>query len=348
MFTRDKKTEYSADNITAARSLQFLAYLCTSMAAFWTYDYACLLHEEWTFLLRSRWTKIKGLYIITRHAPFVFIVTELYRAFGSSTYLADGEFTYCAPEYFTPNENTNTCRMSLNVHSCFGIISIGCSECISPSPPISRAPDLINLVFFVLRTYALWSNNRTILAAVLSAFLVSPLTLSTPKARGECNGQGTVVASIVVGFITVAASQVTTSAIPGLPACFRTSTSFMQFLLLFAFQLGLITLTLIRAILSWRTNNGPLYANLVKHNISYYASVLSAVNVLILMLFDGSAYHSLFEDFEVLILAILATRMHLHLWHIDRDARGSDAIEMTCLSDMVPAEPVAYSALFVE
>ncbi|KAG2125779.1 hypothetical protein DEU56DRAFT_823708 [Suillus clintonianus] len=106
------------------------------MATFWTYDYVCSLHEEWTFLLRSRWTKAKGLYIITRHVPFLPLATELYKL-------------------FTPNENLDKCRMLILIESCFNIILVACSE-----------------FFFVLRTCALWSNNIIILAAMLFAFLV--------------------------------------------------------------------------------------------------------------------------------------------------------------------------------
>ncbi|KAG1739583.1 hypothetical protein EDB19DRAFT_839517 [Suillus lakei] len=286
------QTEYSSDDIAAGSSLQFLTYLCTSMVTFWTYDYGCSLHEEWTFLLQSRWTRVKGLYIITRHVPFFFLTTELY-------------------QHFTPNENSNKCWRLLDIYSCVAIISVACSEC-----------------FFMLRTYALWNNNTIVLAAMLSAFL----TLG--------------VSSVVVGLMTDETSNVTISAIPGITGCYRTSTSVrvsIQFLLLFAFQLGLISLTLIRVIQCWRTDNGHLYAILVKHNIFYYASglFLSAVNILISVLFSDSAYHSLFEDFECLILAILATRMHIHLWQTDRHQHDSDGLGMIYLSDMFPADRMA-------
>ncbi|KAG1808701.1 uncharacterized protein BJ212DRAFT_645957 [Suillus subaureus] len=69
--------EYSVDGIATARNSKLLAYIYTSTATFWTYDFVFLLHEEWTFLLRSRWTKVKGLYIIARHVPFVLIIVDL-------------------------------------------------------------------------------------------------------------------------------------------------------------------------------------------------------------------------------------------------------------------------------
>ncbi|KAG1739518.1 hypothetical protein EDB19DRAFT_2039277 [Suillus lakei] len=301
---KQMQTEYSADDIAAARSLQFLAYLCTSMTTFWIYDYACTLYEEvmhllvmhlsfdircskWTFLLRSRWTKVKGLYIVTRYVPFVLFSTNLYLN-------------------FTPNENPNKCQRLDNIFAGFRILSVFCSEC-----------------FFVLRTYTLWDNNKFVLAAIVTAFLAA------------------IVASISISFATTATAPFATSAIPGITGCYQSSSSFqlfIPFLLLLALELGLISLTLIHAIQSWRTANGPLYAVLVKHNIFYYACGLffSMVNVLASLLLHY-AYHAMFQDLQFFILAILATRMHLHLWHIDRHAHDSDALGFVYLSRQIIA-----------
>jgi len=43
-------------------------------------------------------------------------------------------------------------------------------------------------------------------------------------------------------------------------------------------------------------------------------------------------------SFEVFILAILATRMHLHLWHMDQRTEDSDIIAWLSMSDMPPAD----------
>ncbi|KAG2751464.1 hypothetical protein P692DRAFT_20830709 [Suillus brevipes Sb2] len=71
--------EYSADIVVAARSLQ--TYTVPSTATFWIYEYASSLQQELIFLLRSRWTKIKVLYIVTRYMPFLLFVGHLYCAF---------------------------------------------------------------------------------------------------------------------------------------------------------------------------------------------------------------------------------------------------------------------------
>ncbi|KAG1809176.1 uncharacterized protein BJ212DRAFT_620696 [Suillus subaureus] len=125
--------EYSVDDIATAKNLQFLAYIYISTATFWTYDFVCSLHEEWTFLLRSRWTKVKGLYTIARYVPFVLIILDLCLA-------------------LTQNENPKKCQILNNISSFFAVISLTFSEC-----------------FFILRTYALWNNNRIVLVAMLSA-----------------------------------------------------------------------------------------------------------------------------------------------------------------------------------
>ncbi|KAG1760944.1 hypothetical protein EDD22DRAFT_1051400 [Suillus occidentalis] len=145
--------EYSSDDIAAAKRLQIATYLygahClnhlffvlhspVSTATFWTYDY-------WTFLLRSHWSKVKGMYIVTRYLPFIFLIMDLYLT-------------------FTLNENPDKCRVWGNIDTGLGIASATFSEC-----------------FFVLRTYALWNNNKFVLAVILSTFFIQ-LTRSSQGA----------------------------------------------------------------------------------------------------------------------------------------------------------------------
>ncbi|OAX32042.1 hypothetical protein K503DRAFT_860508 [Rhizopogon vinicolor AM-OR11-026] len=267
-------TEYSSEAIVAAKSLQTFTYMYASMVTFWTYDYTCSLNEEWTFLLESRWTKVKGLYIVTRYVPFLFFIGHLYMNFT--------------------NETPRKCHVMNTMSEALSLISVISSEC-----------------FFILRTYALWNHNRIVLAAMLFSFFA------------------VIVASVSVLFATTIPAPFQTSAIPGITGCYQDSNIqlFIPFLLLFVLELGLMILTLIRAIQNWRTTNGPLYTVLLKHNIEYYACGLffSAANILT-SLFLHYAYSSLLHNLQLIILAILATRMHLHLWHADRFLRGSDAL----------------------
>ncbi|KAG0698827.1 hypothetical protein DFH29DRAFT_81585 [Suillus ampliporus] len=285
------QAEYLSDtDIAAATSLQTYTYICTSMATFWTYDYAWSLQEEWTFLLGSRWTKVKGLYIITRFMPFLVIATNLYLN-------------------FTPTENTNKCQTLINMDLSFGIISATCSE-----------------AFFVLRTYVLWNNNKFVLAAMLTGFL------------------GVLAGSIGTCFTAYnATAPYATSAVPGITGCSSSANLYIPFILLFALQLGLFSLTLIRAIQNWRTANGTMYTVLIKHNIFYYACGLlfSAVNVLTLLLLEYQ-YRSMLQDLQFIILAILALRMHLYLWQIEHHtAHSSDALVSTF--ECVPLSHISSS-----
>ncbi|KAG2060805.1 hypothetical protein BDR06DRAFT_1016783 [Suillus hirtellus] len=205
---------------------------------------------------------------------------------------------------FAPNENPAKCRVLQNINPGLDLVLVIFSEC-----------------FFILRTYALWNRNRFLLVAML-------LTLFAVLG-----------ASTGITFSTTISAAHATSPIPGITGCYRSSTNywlFIPFLLLSVFELGLMILTLIPAIRSWRTNSNGLYAVLVNHNISYYACGLlfSAANIFTSLLLEYS-YHSVFYDFEFMILAILATRMHLHLWKTNRHPHDStSALAHVPMSDM--------------
>lgn len=278
-------SKYSADAVAAARSLQIFTLIYTSMATFWLYDYACSIREEGIFLLCSRWNKVKFLYVVTRYVPFLLFASHLYLN-------------------FVPDETSNTCQFINNICSVFSLISIVCSEC-----------------FFILRTYALWNNNKVVFAAMLSTFAA------------------VIVGSIVALFSATATAPFETSSIPGITGCYQSSgsvTLFVPFLLLFGLELTLISLTLTCVIRNWRTTNNRLYIVILKHNVFYYACGLffSAVNVLTSLLLDY-AYSGMFQDFQIITHAILATRMHLHLWHTDRNR--DCALDSISLSQLAPA-----------
>ncbi|KAG1846342.1 hypothetical protein C8R48DRAFT_733168, partial [Suillus tomentosus] len=156
---------------------------------------------------------------------------------------------------------------------------------------------------FVLRTYALWNNNRFVLAATVCiavAFVVIAaidIVFATVATSHGCSRLPQLLFSHIHPTFTVTTSTI-------LPGCYRTSRRIqlsMPFLLLFVFELGLISLTFVRAIQSWKTVNGPLYTVLVKHDILYYACglFLAAINVIMQMLFSQYAYHSVFDEYAL-------------------------------------------------
>jgi len=121
---------------------------------------------------------------------------------------------------------------------------------------------LIHLVFFILRTYALWNKNRILLISMLSIFFVSFQSIHHAQASARCIDQTFVGASVGVSFATIAPATSTlshlplafydhwnilftfigaTSAIPGITGCYQSSTSFpllIPILLLSVFELG--------------------------------------------------------------------------------------------------------------
>ncbi|KAG2112475.1 hypothetical protein BD769DRAFT_1391911 [Suillus cothurnatus] len=167
-------------------------------------------------------------------------------------------------------ENPNKCKILINIYSCFSQMSLTCSESISSS----------------CTTYANSSSDS--LRIVLVGMLLTAFAM--------------VVTSVGIRVIIIATSYVTTSAIPGSSICSWSSNGVLYFIIyvfLFVFQLGLVSLTLIRIIQSWRSAKGNLYAALVKHNIFYYACglILSSVNVVMPLLFPNSAYYIVLEEY---------------------------------------------------
>ncbi|KAG2114312.1 uncharacterized protein F5147DRAFT_678952 [Suillus discolor] len=242
------------------------------MATFWIYDYACLLDEEWTFLLRSHWTKMKGLYIVTRFLPLILCAMGLYRN-------------------LTPL-NIDPCRVLANVESGLDLVLVSSSEW-----------------FFILRTFVLWDQNRFLLATML------------------CFSFTFIATSFGIVFATVIPAACTTGPIPGITGYNQISISFWYLipcLLLSVFKLGLLILTLIRAIQDWRTNESPLYVVLVNHNIYYYAcGLLFSFTDMFTSLLLHYSYRSVWYHLQMVIIAILATRMHLHLWQVNQHLHDS-------------------------
>lgn len=214
---------------------------------------------------------------------------------------------------FAPDDISDTCQFVNNICSCLSVILFVCSES-----------------FFVLRTYVLWDNNKVVLAAMLLAFV-------------------TLFAGAMAAVFSVTANApFETSSIPGITGCYQSSGStglFVPYLLLFVLELMLISLTLTCAIRKWRASDDRLYVVILKHNVFYYACGLgfSIVNVLTSLLLDY-AYSGMFQDFQGIIHAILATRMHLHLWHVNRTDDPGVFTSIT-LSDLTPTTYTESSGL---
>ncbi|KAG1738228.1 hypothetical protein EDB19DRAFT_2025439 [Suillus lakei] len=251
-------SKYSPDAVAAARSLQIFAYIYTLMATFWIYDYACSIREEGKFLLCSRWSKVKFLYVVTRYVPFLLLAALSY-------------------VNLVPDETLDTCQFVTNVHLALGTIALVGSEC-----------------FFILRTYVLWNSNKVVLTVMLSTSAVSCMQYRSFAMRTKY--QAMTVGSAVVGFSATATAPFETSSVTGSTGCYQSSDSgklSVPFLLLVGFEL-----------------------------MCYIMRVVCYT------------YRGMFQDFQIIIHVILATRMHLHLWHADRN-RNADAFDAFALPRVI-------------
>ncbi|KAG1895636.1 uncharacterized protein F5891DRAFT_655300 [Suillus fuscotomentosus] len=174
--------------------------------------------------------------------------------------------------------------------------------------------------FFIIRTYVFWNRNKILLAAILVTYLLC------------------LVGSVSIIVDTTVSAAYVTIPILGITGCYQSSTSdqiFIPFVLFSVFGLGLMILTLIRAIYSWRRNTSRLYIVLMNHNILYYACVFlfSVMNIFTSLLLQDS-YQTVLDGVQFLALATVATRMHIHLWQTNQHLRGSSGLVHIPLSDM--------------
>ncbi|KAH7927953.1 hypothetical protein BV22DRAFT_1126987 [Leucogyrophana mollusca] len=268
------------------------------------YDYILKFDNEILFLYRSNWGKAKFLYLLARYVPFCLLSLHLF---------CESELHYnelmTAMEHFAvnfdPNEDPEKCELLNNI--CFSMISLICTECI-----------------FVIRTYALWGCNKRVLFLMLVSFIV---VLGTDLGMVFAPQRSTTFATVPI---------------PAVTGCYEAAQSKLisvPFALLILFELGIVSayvvpivkrihpeivtellcLTLIRATKRYRDTGSPLFYILLQHNTFYFSCgiLFSVVNLLAILLLKDD-YGSMFEDFQIVMHAVLVTRMHLHLWTVDR------------------------------
>ncbi|KAJ8580927.1 hypothetical protein M405DRAFT_885930, partial [Rhizopogon salebrosus TDB-379] len=83
------EAQYSPEAITAAMSLQIYTVSLILVDPVAVDNLITIVPpvqirfvlSEWTFLLGSRWIKVKGLYIVTQYVPFLFFIGHIYMDF---------------------------------------------------------------------------------------------------------------------------------------------------------------------------------------------------------------------------------------------------------------------------
>ncbi|KAG1788746.1 uncharacterized protein HD556DRAFT_1447594 [Suillus plorans] len=210
-----------------------------------------------------------------------------------------------------PHMKDVDCQTLGDLAAAFSMMVAFCAECI-----------------FVLRTCAMWEVKRPlrwIMFMIVSGMAVAGLIIFSfvPKQY------------VVVPDISTC-QPFQTAKTPGLLAAF---------LMLLMLEFVLVVFTTIRAAKNYRSTPIPLLTRLLAHHIFYYGCGLlfSTINVLCLALFEYENAAVFFSP-QIIMHAILATRMHYQLWESE-NVRKSDQSEEHPMSSLrwQPPEEIATS-----
>ncbi|KAG2139248.1 hypothetical protein DEU56DRAFT_901085 [Suillus clintonianus] len=162
---------------------------------------------------------------------------------------------------------------------------------------------------FILRTYALWGCSKRVLICLLTAYL----------------------ATYVTGLVSL---QMYTGALPAgrfnphfnTEACYGSENPgalwlLVSFVALISLEIGLFVMSMHRVLRQYRAASGQLLKSLVRNNIVYFgASVaLNILNIVGILLIPVATWPTgIMEIAQILFQGLLATRMQLDLWKVDR------------------------------
>ncbi|KAG1744253.1 hypothetical protein EDB19DRAFT_1696420 [Suillus lakei] len=246
-------------SINLSTSLQCQDYLLVSLTVFWVYDCFLTLDQEITLIHGSPWKKGSILYVMERYSPAFLLCVHIYMN-------------------YLPNENFVTCKSLHLIWYGAAAFSIACAEGI-----------------FILRTYALWGNKKSILGLMLSTILCL------------------VILDVVI--TTTISSRLELQLSGGFEGCYsltRDRLSAAPWSLLVAFELEIIVLTMIRVYWACREGGCHLLDILLQHCIFYFGTglTLSVFNILAI---EFLTYNSsnMFGTFQIVMHSIIVTRMHL-------------------------------------
>ncbi|KAG1778063.1 hypothetical protein EV702DRAFT_1097115 [Suillus placidus] len=203
--------------IDLSTSLRFQNYFFVSLAVFWVYDCFLTLDQEVSLIHCPPWKKGSVLYVMARYLPAFLLCVHIYMN-------------------YLQNENFVTCKSLLSISYCAAAFCIACAEGI-----------------FVLRTYALWGNKKSILGLMLSTVLC--------------------LAILDVVMTTAISSQLELELSGWGDGCYSLSHDKMAaapWSLLVAFELEILVLTIIRVYWAYRERGCALINILLQHNIFYF------------------------------------------------------------------------------
>lgn len=230
------------------------------------YDFVTNLGDELDYLLNSRMTLAKGLFLGCRYIPFVICAMHV------------------------------RIILSLSVEACPGLVESNilflgilllCAEFI-----------------FVLRTYALWNCDRRVRIALLVLYLA-------------------LLCGVIMLVLACGLRANTTNFTPG---CYSHSSLPINFflvpyILLLLLEIEIVGLTFYRMTKYYRATRCQLLTLMAQYNVGYILAGLlfTVVNIAAICFVPGD-YAPVLEASQIMAQGLLATRMQLDLWKLNRQS----------------------------
>ncbi|GLB45728.1 hypothetical protein LshimejAT787_2600610 [Lyophyllum shimeji] len=259
--------------VASASLLQTVKYINVASGAVLVFDYFQTLGMEVEFIWTSEWSIAKVLFLLARYTAFVDVPMVLYYALA-------------------PNVPHRTCHLVYAVSSYSTALGIAFSEAI-----------------MILRTYALWGNNRKILI-----FLLTYL--------GVIAGPVLVILTFFLRSLRYGEPP-----LPTITGCYPTEGSiilFADFVLLISLETIIMALTLWIGIKRFRHSHNRLVYTLYRDGIFFfvYLFLISAGNIIVLVA-GPPEYVDLLNTFQRVMHSVLSTRVMLHSYLSERSTRRS-------------------------
>jgi len=241
------------------------------------YDYCLVLSSEVDLVWKSKWSIVKVLYLLTRYPAFSDTALSVYESLGP-----------------------------VALENCWAINAAGTWSTLFG---ISVAE-----VILVLRTAALWGNNKKILwslslvlaALVIICMVFQSLFLNSQTAKPppfpSISGCNLVGGNPIVIF---------------------------NFIFLIMFEIAILVLTTYRWFKRFKGSANPLVATLYRDGIVFFVclSLISLGNVLILSL-GPDEYHALITPFQRVMHSVLSCRILLNLREANRKSKANRLAEL--------------------
>ncbi|KAG2145653.1 hypothetical protein BD769DRAFT_1416927 [Suillus cothurnatus] len=228
------------------------------------YDFVTNLDDELDYLLGSRMTLAKGLFLGSRYTPFAICALH-------ARLLLSPSIEGC------PGLTESNILL-------LGILLL-CAECI-----------------FVLRTYALWNCDRRVRIALLVLYLA-------------------LFCGMVILVLECGLKLKTTEFTPGCysPSSIPTNLILAPYILLLLLEIEVVGLTLYRMIIYYRTTRCRLLTLMAQYNVGYILAGLlfTLINIVAICFVPGD-YGPVLEASQIMAQGLLASRMQLDLWKLNR------------------------------